>query len=409
MLFSSLPRILLSPIAGAVADRMSRRLVMILADSGAAVITLAAALLLASHNLEVWHIYAIATLYACLSAFQEPAYTASISMLIPKAQLARANGMVQMGQAAEMIVSPILAGALYVSIGFRGIILIDFATYFFAIAALLWVQIPQPKAPTAQGKEGKSIWRDAIFGWRYLRARSGLLGLLFFYALVNFFFNLSAVLMGPMVLSFASASSLGMVQTLSGVGMLAGSVLMSVWGGPKRRIYAVFGFIALGSLGLAAAGIQPSTALVSAGLFILMFSVPLASGPSQAIFQSKVAPAVQGRVFAIRSMVARSTMPLAFLSTGPLADHLFEPLLRPGGNLASGLIGELIGVGPGRGMGLMMIISGLTLLLATALAFANPRIRHVEEELPDAVADEASQPNAEAVPTMQSHRPAAGD
>jgi hypothetical protein len=200
-----------------------------------------------------------------------------------------------------------------------------------------------------------------------------------------------------------------MVQTLSGVGMLAGSVLMSVWGGPKRRIYAVFGFIALGSLGLAAAGIQPSTALVSAGLFILMFSVPLASGPSQAIFQSKVAPAVQGRVFAIRSMVARSTMPLAFLSTGPLADHLFEPLLRPGGNLASGLIGELIGVGPGRGMGLMMIISGLTLLLATALAFANPRIRHVEEELPDAVADEASQPNAEAVPTMQSHRPAAGD
>lgn len=408
VLLASLPRILLLPVAGALADRWNRRWVMILSDAGNALVTLAVVVLLSFGDLEVWHIYLIALIGSVFSAFQEPAYTASVTLLVPKKDLARASGMMQMAQAAEMLVSPVLAGVLFVAIGLRGIVIIDFVTFFFAVGALLLVRIPQPEASSPGSRERKSVWNDAVYGWRYLRARSGLFGLLLYYALVNFLLNFSGVLAGPLVLSFGTPDALGVVQTVSGIGMLIGSIVMSAWGGPKRRINAVIGFIGLSSLGLLLIGLQPSVVLIGVGFLLMLFCIPLASGPSQAIFQSKVALDVQGRVFAIRAMISRSMMPIAYLLAGPLADQVFGPILSEGGALASTPVGALLGVGPGRGIGLMFVLSALTLAVATVFAYASPRIRRVEDELPDAVPETlasaetaAAEPSgAESLPTV---------
>ncbi len=210
-------------------------------------------------------------------------------------------------------------------------------------------------------------------------------GLLIYFALVHLFFNYAAVLSGPLVLSFASASVLGIVQTVAGAGMLLGSLAMSAWGGPDRRILAVTGFVALGALGLVLAGLQPSPILIGGGLALLMFALPLASGPGQAIFQSKVAPEVQGRVFAMRDMLSRSMTPVAFLTAGPLADYFFEPLMQPGGALGATRIGDLLETGPGRGIGLMLVLLGAALLMASAAVLLRPRLRNLERELPDVV------------------------
>ncbi|MCP4418974.1 MAG: MFS transporter [Chloroflexi bacterium] len=390
VMFGNIPQILLSPFAGALADRWNRRWVMITADTGSAIVTIGAFFLLTTGQLAVWHIYLIAAVSSAFGAFQEPAYTASITMLVPKKNLTRANGLMQMGQALQMLIAPILAGVLFVAIGLNGIILVDFITFFFAVGTLLLVHIPQPKsnAQSQPDKSSSSLWREAAFGWHFLRARSGLLGLLLYFALVNFFLNFSAVLLGPMILSFDSATGLGTTQTVGGLGMLIGSIAMSAWGGPKRRIVAVIGFIALAAFGLFIAGLQSSVWVVAIGMFVLMFSVPFGSGASQAIFQSKVEPDVQGRVFSIRSMISRSMMPLAFLLAGPLADRFFEPLLHEGGALANGLIGNLLGTGSGRGIGLLFIISALVLWIASAAAFANPHIRNIETDLPDVIIEE---------------------
>jgi MFS family permease len=385
VLFGNLPRILLMPFAGSLADRWNRRWLMILADSGDALVTLAAVLLLALGTLQIWHVYLIALASAVFAAFQEPAYTASVTMLVPKKDLARASGLMQMGQSVEMLVSPVLAGVLFLVVGMRGIFLIDFATYLFAIGALLAVRIPQPARPDEELRGRGNLVSDAIFGWQYLRARAGLFGLLLYFALVNFLLNFSAVLTGPLVLSYADAGGLGLVQMASGAGMLAGSLVLSAWGGPKRRVQGVIGFITLAAFGLVLAGLRPAVVFAGAGLFWMLFCIPLASGPSQAIFQTKVAPGVQGRVFAMRSMISRSMMPLAFLLAGPLADHLFEPLLREGGAWASSVVARVFGSGAGRGIGLMFVLSGIVLALASASAYANPRIRRVETELPDAI------------------------
>lgn len=399
VLFGTLPRLLLTPVAGSLADRWNRRWLMILADTGNALVTLAVVFLVLTDSLQIWNIYLVALVGSLFAAFQEPAYTASVTMLVPKKDLARASGLMQVAQSLEMLVAPLLAGILFGVIGLKGIVLIDFLTYFFAVGALLIVRIPQPPLTTQVEQDGRGkVWRDALFGWQYLRQRRGLFNLLLYFALVNFLLNLSAVLTGPLVLSFSTPPVLGAVQTATGLGMLLGSLVLGVWGGPKRRIIGVFGFIALGSVAVTAIGLRANPFWIGAGFFVFLFTVPIASGLSQAIFQTKVAPDVQGRVFAIRSLISRSIMPLAFLLAGPLADRLFEPLMRPGGALAESLAGTLLGVGPGRGIGLMFVISGILLMVATTFAFLNPRIRNLESELPDALPEE---PPSEPVPEAQ--------
>ena len=384
ILFSNLPRILLLPLAGSLADRWNRRLVMILSDVGNALVTLGVFFLITFSNLEVWHVYLIATLGSIFSAFQEPAYTASITMLVPQKDLARANGMVQMGQAMEMVITPLIAGLLFVSIGITGILTIDFVTFLFAVGALLLVQIPQP-VMSDEHKQGGSVLSDARFGWDYLKARPGLFGLLWYYAMMNFLLNWSGVLTGPMLLSQSSPRTLGIVQMVVGIGMLAGGILSSVWRGPKRRIPSVIGFIALGLVGMIIAGLRPNPLVVGFGFFWLMLFIPLASASSQAVFQSKVAPDVQGRVFSIRSMISRSVMPLAYLTAGPLADRVFGPLMDTGGAWANTFLGTLLDVGPGRGIGLMFIVSAVIAIVISVLVYANPRIRNLEDEIPDAL------------------------
>jgi DHA3 family macrolide efflux protein-like MFS transporter len=394
-LFSTLPALILMPIGGAIADRYSRRMLMILSDTGSAIITALAAVLLIFGDLQVWHIYLLAFFASVFGAFQEPAYSASITMLVPKKDLARASGIMQMGQAGSAILTPILAGGLYALIGLKGVIIIDAVTYFFAIGALFIVRIPQPKRisaePGAVG-EKQSLLTDAAFGWKYLRALPGLFGLLVYFASVNFFLNFSSVLSGPLVLSYGSATDLGIVQMVSGAAMLTGSLIMSAWGGPKKRkIPTLIGFIALAVTGLLISGLRANTWLISAGNILLLVFIPFASALSQAVFQTKVPPGVQGRVFSIRSMISRSMMPIAFLLSGPLADRIFNPLMAEGGALASTFLGRILGTGPGRGIGLLMIVSCLFMWTTSLMAYANPRIRNLEEEIPDAIPDEESE------------------
>lgn len=395
-LFAVLPRILLSPVAGALTDRWNRKKIMLISDSLSGVVTLATAILLLTGRMDVWMVYLISFMGSIFAAFQQPAYTASIVMLVPKDQLTRANSMVQMGGSISDILTPLLAGILFTTIGMQGIILIDVVTYLIAITTLILVHIPQPEKTVDEADRKISIFEDVAFGWRYLVQRPGLLGLLFYFAVVNFTANFSSAMIGPLVLSFGSAASLGAVQTVMGAGVLAGSLLMSIWGGPKKRmIHAVIGFIALASTGFWVAGLRPSLTYVSVGLFILLFFIPFSSGPSSAIFARKVAPEVQGRVFATRSMISLSMMPLAYILSGVLADRVFNPWLVEGGALAETFIGQLVGVGSGRGIGLMMICSGILLMLVSAVAFANPRIRNLETEIPDATPEQDEQPVTE--------------
>lgn len=376
-----LPGILVAPFAGALVDRWDRRWTMFWSDLGPAVGTLAVILLLRVDALQIWHIYVVAALGSVFNSFQWPAYMAATTLLVPKAQLGRANGMIQFGQATAEVLAPLLAGLLIAVIGLDGVVAIDLGTFLFAAVTLLLVRIPRPPA---SGAPRKSLLAEAGYGWTFIRERPGLLGLLVYFAMINLVFSIASVLITPLVLSFAPPSVLATVLATSSAGLLVGSAVMTVTGGPRPRIHGVLGFGLLFGAALAIVGLRPSPVLIAAGLFLVMFGAPLINGSSQAIWQVKVPPDVQGRVFAVRRLIAQFTGPIGLLSAGPLADHVFRPLLVQGGPLA-GSVGRVLGVGPGRGIGLIYLSLAVLPLLASLWGYSQPRLRRVEEELPDAI------------------------
>lgn len=381
-LVTTLPGMLLLPLAGALVDRWDRRRAMILSDSGAGAATLILALLIWRDHLELWHVYVLMSIISAFSALRWPAFTAAVTTMVPGRHLGRANGMTQLAEAAAQILAPLVAGALVMSIGRQGVVLIDFASYLFAVVTLLAVRMPRPAATQEGASHRGSLWREARSGWWFIHRRPGLLAVLMLLAVTNVGTGLVQVLLSPMILSFASPAVLGRVLTVAGFGMLAGGLVMSVWGGPRRRVVGLLGFLLLQGMILPFGGLRASAPLIAAGAFIYLFVVPILNGTSQALWQSKVAPDLQGRVFAVRRLVALSTLPLAYLIAGPLADHVFEPLMAAGGPLA-GSVGRLIGVGKGRGMAFMLIVIGVFIVLVVAVASRSPRLRRLESELPD--------------------------
>jgi hypothetical protein len=159
---------------------------------------------------------------------------------------------------------------------------------------------------------------------------------------------------------------------------------MSIWGGPKKRIHGILGFSLFSGAMVALGGLRPNVLLLGIVFFAVLFTIPIMNGCSQAIWQVKTAPDVQGRVFAVRRMIAMSVTPLSCIAAGPLADRVFEPLMAVNGPLADS-IGRIIGVGPGRGIGLLFIIVGVLTVLITLVSYMYQPLRLVEDELPDVI------------------------
>jgi DHA3 family macrolide efflux protein-like MFS transporter len=394
-----LPGVLLSPIAGALVDRWPRRWVMVLSDTGAGLSTLAVWLLLATGSLETWHIYVATIFNAAFSTFQWPAYSAATTMLVSKENLGRAGGMVQIGEAISQLFSPAIAGAMYVTVGLEGIILTDVATFLFAVMTLLVVRVPEPER-SKEGEEGKeSFWKEVTFGWNYITARRGLLALLLYFATLNFTSGMIGPLIQPMMLDRVGPDTMGYVFSFIGLGMLAGTLVMSVWGGPKRRVYGILVPALVESILLIILGFNVTIIAFAVGGFFFLFGMPILNGSSQALWQSKTEPDVQGRVFSVRRMIAQFTSPIAILVAGPLAEKVFQPLVSEGGALVSTALGRLVGTGPGRGTGLLFVCMGALSVLFTVAAYLYPRLRLVEDELPDVeVRERVEEGETQAVP-----------
>jgi hypothetical protein len=308
-----------------------------------------------------------------------------MSVLVPKEQYGRVNGAISVAESATGIGAPVLAGIALAVIGIGGVLLIDIVTFIVAVFAIFFVTIPNPPM-TAEGKASQAnFWQDTVFGFRYIWRRKGLLGVQTTFAISNFFFGIGMVLTNPMVLarSGSSEGALAAVQSMLGVGGVVGGLLMSAWGGPKRRVYGVlWGFILSSIFGSVIFGIGQSLPMWLTGAFFIMFFMPLINGSNQSLWQAKVAPGLQGRVFSVRRLIAQVTGPVGTLMAGPLADQLFEPAMRPDGAWAP-LFGPLVGTGPGAGMGLLIAITGVLGITAGVVGLSIPAIRRVDSSLPD--------------------------
>ena len=385
--FGFLPRIILSPLAGALIDRWNRKLVMMLSDLAAGLATVVLFALYQLDAMEMWHIYAAAAFAGAFGSFQFPAYSASISLMVSKKHLTRANAMLGVAESAANIFAPMAAGALLVFIGIGGVMTIDIVTFLFAIAALLLVRIPQPAKHHVEEARKRGLLADSVFGFRYIFARPSLSGLLFLFLALNLILTFCGGVLAPMILARSGDNELvlGTVQMLFGVGGLAGGALLSLWGGPKaqHRIHALLLAVIASSLfGEILLGIGQGILIWGAGAFLAMFFVPVANSSSHAIWQTKIPPHLQGRVFSARIVIGQIGGAIALPLAGILADRVFEPLMLSQSRFSLTLA-RLVGSGPGAGMGLMFILFGILGALVAAAAFFYRPIRDIDRLLPD--------------------------
>ncbi len=373
------------PFVGVLVDRGNRRLMMMLSDLGAALATLIVLILYFTGNLQIWHLYVTATISGIFQGFQWPAYSAAITLMLPKEQYARANGMMEMAGNASQVFAPLLAGALIRPLGLVGVLIIDLVAAVVAISALLFVHIPQP-AKTEAGREGEGTFlKETVYGFRYILARPSLLGLQTVFLVGNLFGGLAYAVTAPMILGRTGNNELifGSVQSAGAIGGVVGGLVMSAWGGPKRRVHGVLlGHFYAGLLGQMVLGLGQALPVWTAGSFLWAFFNPIVNGSNQAIWQAKVAPDVQGRVFTARQFIAWLVLPISNLLAGPLADRVLEPAMAEGGRLVP-VFGWLVGTGTGAGIALLFVVTGLLAALVGLGGYFFSVVRNAEDILPD--------------------------
>jgi len=321
--FAFLPTVLLTPVAGAFVDRWNRKLVMLLSDFATAIGTLTILLIYTFGDLQIWHIYLVSVLAGFFTAFQYPAYSAAVTTMLSKKDYARAEGMLGSARALSGILAPIFAAALLGVLGLSGIMLIDLATFLFAFVTLLLIQIPGPQQ-TKIGLQSKgTLWQEIVFGFQYIKERESLRALTILFMLAGVFLAIGATLMAPLVLSLTgnSESALATVQSTGAVGGIAGAVILSLWGGTKRRIHNVLlGGAGACLLGILWLGLGQAILLWAIGSFFFAFFEPFVEGGNIAIWQTKVEADVQGRVFSARHLLVQIPYLFGILISGTLAE-----------------------------------------------------------------------------------------
>lgn len=358
--FAFLPTVLLTPIAGTFVDRWNRKLVMLFSDLGAALGTLAALLLFLADKLEIWHVYIISLLAGFFTAFQYPAYNAAVATMLPKDQYMRAEGMLGLAPAISTVFAPLLAAVLLPRISITGIMTLDLLTFSAAFTSLLLVRVPQPAASQAGIQSRGSFWQETGFGFRYIRQRASLRGLVILFMAANFFLATGATLMAPLILSHTgnSETALASVQSVGAVGGLVGGAALSLWGGPKRRIHSVLlGGAGACLLGITWLGLGTTLFLWAIGSFFFSFFEPFVEGGNLALWLSKVEADVQGRVFSARHLLVQIPYLFGVFASGYLADWL--------------------------GLSFMLVLAGLAGLTVFLFGYGVSAIRQAEILLPD--------------------------
>jgi MFS family permease len=348
--------LLLAPIAGAWADRHDRKRTMMAADFLSGCLSLTIMILMVTGLLQFWSLLAILVVFGAVSPFHDSAFDTSYAMIVPEKQLPRANGMMQTIWSLSGILSPAMAAAIIaipslaragtfppaVNDIFAGMtngsalaIGIDAATFFAASAALIFLYIPSPKRnlQIAGSTRKKSVWADIKEGAMYIKRRPPLLWLLATFTMANFAsapvqvfvplmlkFNLSADWQAN---GFTFEEALAVLGTVAGIGGVVGGVLMSAWGGlKKKRIYGVVIPILISGIFEIVYGLSSLLIVTAIAGFFFVGLVPFMNAHSQTIWQTQVPRHLQGRVFSVRRVIAQFTAPIGIMMGGIAGSQL---------------------------------------------------------------------------------------
>ncbi|BBL65194.1 MFS transporter [Methanosarcina mazei] len=363
-----LPPFLLKPYGGILADRHDRRLMMVIGDSGSTLGLLFIFIMMLKGNIELWQIYLGIAISSTFSAFQEPAYKALITDLLPENQYAKASGLVQLASSAQYLISPFLAGIILTIMDIKFVFLIDVATFLIASSIVIWIR--NILGITQITKPEQNNMADLKEGIQEFSKNRGVVNLVITTMFVLFFVGLLQSLIIPMLLNLTTVKAAGITQSICASGILIGSLFIGVFGNKNKYVKTLSISLFISGIFFANLGFSTNIAFVTLAGFLFFATLPFINTSIEVLIRRNIDNSKQGRVWSIISMVTYLGSIIAFAVAGFLADKIFNPLLEPEG-LLSETAGSIIGVGEGRGIALMFIISGLMISIIALLIWKN--------------------------------------
>ena len=375
ILFAFLPSYLLKPIGGTLSDRLDRRLMMILGDIGSALSLMFILLLFINGIRQMWVIYLGVAASSVFVALQNPAYKASVTDFINEEFYSRASGLMQLSESARFLVAPIIAGFLLRYFTIEIILVIDIATFLIAVFAVF--AIKRKSKTEEQKRDNVNFFSDFISGFSYTFSHKELVWLLTIISLITFAVGFLQALIGPMILAFSDAKTLGFVLTISASGMVVSSLLIGVFSKTKRQVSILCISLAFAGIFYALFGLSVNIVCIIVAGFLFFCTLPFINTSLEVLIRKNVDNSIQGRVWSIVSLISQLGMIIAFSLAGILADNVFNPMLLNDGILAS-TIGRVIGTGPGRGIGFMFLLSGILVIIIAFIVSGNKIIKSLD-------------------------------
>lgn len=373
------PYVLLSIFAGALSDRWNKKITMLASDSFAALCTVSVLVLLTTGHLQIWHLYVTNTLNGLMNTVQQPASDVAVSLLAPQKHYQKVGGLRSFSNSLVTVLTPVLATALLSFTSLQAVLLFDLLTFSVAFAALLFfIRIPQVTGKS--GMKNESVLQSAKSGLRYLKSNRGILDLILLLAVINFTASIFNAALPAMMLSRAGGGelALGMVNTVTGLATMLGSVLATVFPPPKSRVRVILNSLLFSmSTENFILAFGRSMPVWCFGAVLGWIFIPVMSANMDVLFRSRIPIEMQGRVYSARNTLQFFTIPLGYLCGGVLVDRVFEPIMA--GQPAGSLLITLFGAGKGSGAALLFLVIGIFGSLSCLPFRADKNIRELEE------------------------------
>ncbi len=373
------PYVLLSIFAGAFSDKWSKKLTMLISDSFAALCTVTLLILLMTGNLQIWHLYVLNTLNGLMNTVQQPASDVAITLLTPEKYYQKVSGMRSFSTSLVTMLTPVLATALLSFTSLEFVILFDLFTFIMAFfCLLLFIKIPLIREKAEAVKE--SVLQTARSGLKYLRNNRGILDLILFLAIINFTASIFNAALPAMILSRDGGSrvSLGIVEMVTGIATMLGSVLVTVLPAPKSRTKVICNSLLFSmSTENFILAFGRSTPIWCIGAVLGWIFIPIMNANMDVLFRSRIPVEMQGRVYSVRNTLQFFTIPLGYLCGGLLVDNVFEPFMA--NQAANSLWITLFGAGKGTGAAMLFFVIGFFGALSCLPFRADKHIKRLEE------------------------------
>lgn len=382
-----LPPLLVLPWTSSIADRVDRRYVLVASNVAAVIIGLVLAVLLWSHQLEIWHLYAFNAAAAVVSAFVLPAYQATVSSLVPKEQLTRCVGLIGLSTGVLASFSPIAATWLLGLVGMAGIVLCNIAAACIAAMLVVKAIACMPPIEKSLGQKGRlsirPVMRDLYIAMSFFKGRRLMGGFLAYVVILNSLIALISTLFTPLVLSNYPANVLGLIMTMGSIGSLLGSGVLFIKEKTKPMMKIILTCDVILSICILAGGGFHSIGIYMACAFLAMMAGSVAGGFGTTLWMRKVPLERQGSIFALVGAIAMLIASVVVVGGGFIAENILEPALATHSIWADRVDFLLGSSGKGQGLRLIFVICGALGVMLAMVALMHGRFRNMERYVPD--------------------------